>query len=1179
MDGEDCEKSGGVFDLFAKIYIFVHYHIKCQYLVNKSMRNALKNLLLAVAALLAGVAAFAQVTTSSMSGRITDPSGPVPGATVVAVHQPTGAQFYAVTDASGYYRLNNIAAGGPYKVTVACMGYADAVYEGVSVALSDNLVLDTVLAEESFTLEGVVVSAEGRTSNMRSDRAGAITSLSSKEILDVPTVSRSMNDLLKLTPQAFVSGTKTYIGGGSYRDSYVTVDGAAFNNAFGIGSNLPAGGSPISLDALDQVAIAITPYDVRQSGFTGGGINATTKSGTNSFAGTAYVFFKNQNMQGEQVRDYDRLNIAKSHYLMYGASVGGPIVKDKLFFFLNVEADRSVEPGPTRMLSQRTLDANNKLVDSGTVFTDGKDGYARPSAIVMDAIQKTLRDKWGYDPGAYSGYNMAVPSLKILGRLDWNISRNHRMNLRYSMVRSKYNSAPSTSTTGFANSGFSAHSATSMYALYFQNARYYQEQNHTSVAGELNSRFLDGKLNNVFRVSYSHQYEPRSMDGGYFPFVDLVVNGDIYTTFGTEAFSYGNLRDVSTIIGTDELTLNLGRHNLLFGAQFEYDITKNGFQRMGAGAYEFDFDTEQDLYDAAVNNTLFNNPQQFVITHGNNATFAQEFPRFTFMQAAAYLQDDISISDRFKLSAGIRFELPFYPSLAFNRNARVEEATFAATQNNPSGKYNTVDLPKARLAVSPRIGFNWDIMGNRVLVLRGGTGLFVGRIPFVWIVAQSGDAGVLQTTVTRQQSKGQDIPKIGNNRNDILAQLYPDGYSAEAAGLNLTSITLMDPQLVNPSSWKSSLALDANIPGGWMASLEGVYKKDINPVNVKNIGIKAPTYLTEVPDIASRPYYNNGSHDSQISNAYLLHNVTNPSLWGYYYSLTAKVEKKTPWQGLTGSLAYTYSESKVVNDGVGDQLYSVWSSHVAKNGANAIELGYASYVMPHRVIGTINWTKDYYKFFGTSITLSYYGGPTSRANACYYGSNSILGTGAYNYDLIDVPSYQNIFGPDAWKFSAYDVKDANGNVVFHYSEEAQKQDLWAYIQQDPYLSKHTGKVVERNGMVGPWVHRFDLQIRQNFYFYTGAKHHKHTIQLGMDIENFGNFLSPYWGNTWTINAGDGYGNVNPLTLTNAQAVYTTGAKPVFQFRPNGTKKLTETYSIANSLGSTWSMIISARYIF
>ncbi len=1129
------------------------------------MRNAMKSLMLTCIAMLASIVAFAQVTTSSMSGRITDEAGPVVGATVVAVHQPTGSQFYAVTDAKGYYRLNNITAGGPYTVTVACMGYADAVFKDITVALSDNLVLDTTLAEETLTLEGVVVSAEGRTSNMRSDRAGAITSLSGKEILAVPSISRSMNDLLKLTPQAYVNGGKTYIGGGSYRDSYVTVDGAAFNNAFGIGSNLPAGGSPISLDALDQVAIAITPYDVRQSGFTGGGINAITKSGTNQVTGTAYVFFRNQDMKGTEVADYEPLTLTTSRYLMYGASVGGPIVKDKLFFFLNVEADRSVTPAPSHFLSDRYVDDAGSLKDTpgGRRFVNGKDGVDRPSAVVLDAIANTLRENWGYDPGPYSGYNDAVPSLKVLARLDWNIGRNHKLNLRYSMVNSKSVINTSPSTTGFGKSPFysSSGGVQSSYARLFKNSRYYSEENHYSIAGELNSRFLEGKLNNALRVTYSHQYEPRSVDGGYFPASYLVVEDAIYTVVGYEAFSYGNLRDVSTIVGTDELTFSLGRHNLLLGAQFEYDNTKNGFQRMGAGAYEFDFQSEQELYDAAINNTLFDNPAQFAITHGNNSTFSQEYPNFTFMQGAAYLQDDINVSDRFKLSAGIRLEVPWYPSLDFNRNLRVEEGTFAPTKNNPSGKYTTVDLPKDRLTLSPSIGFNWDILGNRSVVLRGGTGIFVGRIPFVWIVAQAGDSGVLQTTVTRQASKGETVPALKASRDEILAQIYPNGFSPEAAGLNLTSITLMDSQLSNPSSWKSSLALDVAIPGGWMASVEGVYKKDINPVTVSNLGFKAPSRLTEVPDIVARPYYNNGSYDSQIGNVYLLHNVTNPALWGYYYSVTAKLEKKNPWHGLTGYISYTHSDARVVNDGVGDQLYSVWSALVGTNGANSTELGYASYVMPHRVMGNISWVKDYYKYFGTTVSLNYFGGPSYRSNQCYDGS--VVGLSGNANDLIDIPTYEDLFGPNGWKF-----KD-NGD----YDAESQRLDFWAYIQSNPYLRNHVGQVFERNAMVSPWVHRFDLQLRQNFYFFTGAKQHKHTIQLGMDIENVGNMFSPYWGNAY------GLAKTTPLKMVNSAEVYTTGAKPEFQFQKNGDSRLTEPYYVSRSFSSTWSMIVSARYIF
>ena len=1149
------------------------------------MKKLLTYLLPILSAVLVSFAASAQVTTSSMSGKVTDASGVLPGAAVVAVHQPTGSQFYSVTDSKGYYRLNNIMAGGPYVVTYSCMGYTTQSITDINVALSDNFVLDVQMDEESLQLEAVTVSAESRTSNMRSDRAGALTALNSQEIMKLPTVSRSMNDILKQTPQAYVSGTKTYIGGGSYRDSYVTVDGAAMNNAFGIGSNLPAGGSPISLDALDQVAIAITPFDVRQSGFTGGGINATTKSGTNEVHATAYGYFQNQDMQGYKVGD-NEITKNDSRYLMYGASVGGPIIKDKLFFFINVEADKSISPGPTRKLSERTVGADGKLVDSGTVYTDGNDGYCFPSTVVMDAIGDFLRSEYGYEPGLYTGYSAETPSLKVLARIDWNINQNHKFNIRYNMVNSKYASAPSTSTTGFGNSGFSTSSCSSMYAAYFQNARYYQEQNFSSIAGELNSRFLDGRLNNMLRVAYSHQYEPRSVDGGYFPFVDLVVNdvnGDgkthIYTTFGTEAFSFGNLRDVGTLTATDELTIDTGIHSILLGLGIEADNTKNGFQRMGAGAYVYSFANEQAIYDACMNKTLLQNPDQFAITHGNNSAFAQEYPSFNFGQASAYIQDNMNLSDRFKLTAGLRLELPFYPSLENNYNERVSQASFAPTVSNPSGRYDTTVLPRPTVTFSPRIGFNWDILGNRKLVARGGTGIFVGRIPFVWIVGQAGDAGVLQTTVTRQTVNGDTLPTIGTDRNAILEQVYPSGFSAVAAGQNLTSITLMDNRLQNPTTWKSSLAIDAVLPGGIKASVEGIYKKDIIDVTLTNIGLKAPTSLQSVPDIAARPYYNNGYYDSQITDAYLINSLMNPT--GSYASVTAKLEKQN-WHGLNASLAYTYSHAMVLNDGVGDQPGSAWKGLITARGTNNPELGYASYVMPHRVIGNLSYSVDYAKFFGTTIGVAYYGGPTNRGSVDYV--LNCFGDGAYNYTLIDIPELADLKGAEGWgagewKFKDFTTKNDAGETVVTYSAADQCEDFWTYIQNDKYLRNHCGEVAMRNSLIGPWVNRFDVKINQNFYFFTGANHRRHTLQLGVDIENFGNMLNPNWGNVWSVNAGDGYGNAIPVSLTNAPAVYTTGADPVFQYQKNGSSILETPFSKAISTSSTWEMILSLRYIF
>ena len=1131
------------------------------------MKQTIKCLFAAFAAMLVGVVSFAQVTTASISGKVTDAQGALQGVAVVAVHEPTGAQFYAITDASGYFYLTNITAGGPYNVKVSCLGYKDVTYTGISVALSDNYVINPTMSEESMSLDAVTVSAEGKNSNMRSDRAGAITSLGVKEISELPTITRSLNDVLAMTPQAYVSGSNAYIGGGNYRQSYVTVDGAAFNNAFGIGSNLPASGSPISLDAIEQVAVSITPYDVRQSGFTGGGINAVTRSGTNEVKVTAYGYFKNQDMEGHQVADYKPLSKTDNHYLMYGASVGAPIIKDKLFIFLNVEADRSVAPGPTRRLASDMIVQDGKLVanpDGGEAFTNGNDGVARPHAGVLDAIAGYLKEKYNYDPGAYLGYNTETPSLKLLARIDWNINKNHRLNVRYSMTNSKYASDPSGSSSGLPNSNYLKQKRTSMYALYFQNARYYQEQNFSSVAAELNSRFLDGKLNNTLRVSYSHQYEPRSVEGGYFPFVDIGVGGTSYTTFGTEIFSYGNLRDVNTVIATDEISYNIGRHSIIGGLQFEYNMTKNGFQRMGAGAYQFNFESEQEILDRIAAGTLFDNPGQFAITHGNNTSYAQEFPRFEYEQLSFYVQDNINVSNNFKLSAGLRFEVPFYPSLDFNYNERVSQATFAPVNGN-DGKYDTRNLPKARLSVSPRIGFNWDITGDRKYVLRGGTGIFVGRMPFVWIVAQAGDAGVLQTTVGRLASEGQTIPTISNDRNAILNQIYPDGFTPSAAGQNISSITLIDNNLRNNMVWKSSLAFDVMLPGDILASVEGIYNKDMYPTVMTNIALKSPTKIE-----GGRAYYGNGYYDSQITNAYLVTNENDPKNWGYYYSITAKLEKSF-WKGLRGSIAYTFSEAKNLNDGIGDQVYSAWGNLINANGANARELGYASYVMPHRIVGNVSYTRDYGKYFGTSVALSYYGGPQSRGSFIY--DTNILGDGAYASTLISIPTYDDLFGENPWKFKEY--TDKAGNV---YTAEDQAKDLWAFIQQDDYLKKNTGKIAERNGAVSPWAHRFDFKINQNFYFFTGANQRKHTIQLGLDIQNIGNMFNPHWGNEWSICAYN-YGNSYLMSLTNPQEAFVQGKAPVYQFCTDGSDRIKETYSKYNSFSSTWEMIFSLRYIF
>ncbi|MFV0376309.1 MAG: TonB-dependent receptor domain-containing protein [Mangrovibacterium sp.] len=1098
------------------------------------MKTLLRNYTLLLLLLVGYTSAMAQVTTSGLSGLVSDKGGEVlPGATVVAVHQPSGTQYGTVTNAEGRYVINGMRPGGPYTVNVSFIGYSTSSFTGITLVLGDNLNLNAGLTESSVDVAEIQVVGSAE-SNMRSDRAGAITNLSTRQISEVPTVSRSVNDLIRLTPQANINSNGANIGGGNYRQSFVTVDGAAFNNAFGIGQNLPAGGSPISLDALDQISISVTPYDVRQSGFTGASINAVTRSGDNEFRGSVYTLLNNESFKGNKVGDID-FTKSESEYKLYGFRLGGPIIKDKLFFFVNYEKEESVEPGPARVAAT-----------TSNPYTDGSDNIARPTETQMNTIRDYLINNYQYNPGAYQGYSSESPGSKLFARIDWNINANHKFNIRYSDTKAKSPSNPSTSTSGLANRNFTTNTRTAMTAMWFENARYYTETNFSSLAGELNSRLAGGKVTNLLRVSYSHQNEPRSYDGGAFPFVDIVEDGNILTSFGTELFSYGNLRDVKTTNITDELSWSTNKHSFLFGVQFESNTTKNGFQRFGSGYYQF------NSWDDFVSDS----PNQFAITHSLNSDFSQAYPTFKFKQLSLYFQDEIALTERFKLQAGLRVELPFFPWLDVYNEQVANTELSAGDYNNPSltTHYNTNNLPDTKLMASPRIGFNYDLTGNRSLVLRGGSGLFTGRIPFVWVVSQAGDAGVLQTTYTATAANGKTIPSFQADRNGILNELYPNGVSASTA--SITSVTLMDPDLKMPQTWKTSLALDARLPNKLNLSLEGIYNKDINPSVVTNVGLK-PGTMSNISNYAdNRPYYNQ-FYDATLRNAYLL---TNAEKEGHYLSLTAKVDKSFNF-GLNAMVAYTYSAAKNVTDGVGDQVASAW--YVPNNimGANRQELSYASFVMPHRVIGSLSYRAEYLKHFATTVSIFYEGGPSNRLSYTY--TSAVLGDGGA-YNMIYVPKTK-----DELTFKDYTYKDADG-VTQTYSASTQADDFWAFVNSNDYLKDRKGKYAERNGAVYPWSHTFDLKVVQDIFTNVAGK--RNTIQVGLDIKNFGNLLNSKWGAQYS------YTQNAVLKLTNTNA-FRNSEVPVYNFVRNGVNTLDNDYTKTIGYSSTYSMQLTLRYIF
>ena len=1089
----------------------------------------------------------AQVTTSSMSGNVTDAGkAPLVGATVVVEHVPSGTRYGVAVDSKGNYRIYNLRPGGPYKVSFSMIGYQPVEKTGIQLPLGENYLCDAQLNEEAVGLDAVIVAVDGKNSVMNTERAGAVTSIDRAAIAATPTVSRSMNDVMRLSPQSFtLPRTGFAVGGGNFRQSYVTVDGAAFNNAFGIGENLPAGGLPISLDALEQISVSVTPFDVRQSGFTGGAINAVTRSGDNEFRGSFYTYLTNSNLRGDKIGS-ERLSVDKAQDYTYGITLGGPIVKNKLFFFVNGEYNDILAAGSDRLARP----------DDKTAWGSGTN-FNRPLVADMDKMRSFLIDKYGYDPGIYQGYSTDIPGYKILARLDWNINANNHLNVRFSRTATKTADSPSTSrnpmTTndifpGNKGAGVGAgQSISSNYmGLFFKNSCYYQEENFTSVAAEWNARWLDGRLNNTLRFTYSNQNDPRSYDGGAFPTVEILKDGAGYMYFGTEFFTEGNLRKVNTFVVTDEFSYNTGINNLIFGLQYEHNQAENGYMQGANGYYVF------DSMESFMNGSK---PSAFGITHSNSPDLSQFIAKMKYAQYSAYVQDEINFSRNFKMTAGVRFEIPVYPSLKNNYNAAYEKLNFGGRH------YSTDQVPGARLTMSPRVGFNWDLTGERKYILRGGTGYFVGRLPFVWLVSAVGNSGVGQTQYL-VNTVGPDtvVPDFHTNVNDIFKDIYPNGFNGNEP--TAPSIpTIIDKNLKMPATWKSSLAMDIKLPGDVDLTVEGVYSRDYHAATVVNKNIYANGYI-KLTDNDIRTKYS--GYNSQgcyyITNSDEgLHNSA-----ARYYSINTQLHKSF-WFGLDVLASYTYSNAKSYNDGLGSQVTSAYRTNTySVNGVNDRELGYGTYVTPHRVLISVNYRKAYAKHFATAIGLLYEGSQIASTGGYFYSrysytfSGNVVGDGGAN-NLLYIPSDRNEL--DTWNF--VDITDKDSGKVT-YSAKDQRDDFWTFIEKDDYLKGCKGKYTERGGATAPWHSQLDLKFRQEFFIKTKGGY-RNAIVFGVDIQNFANLLNSEWGNYKTVN-------------TTAPIAYKDG---VFSTNKVGAKRLSEieTFSTFNNLYSTYRVMFSVAYKF
>jgi len=1082
----------------------------------------------------------AQITTSSVTGNVIDAATkePLVGASIIATHTPSGTKYTALSSKSGEFTIHDMRIGGPYVVVVSFVGFESVTFDDVILKLAEPFLLEVTLNKKAGTLENVIVSTTKRNPILNSSRTGAMTNIGVRDIQNLPSINRSVNDFTRLTPQA--NGTS--IGGGNYRQNNFTIDGADFNNSFGIGQNLPANGSPISIDAIDEISVNVTPYDVRQSGFIGSAINAVTRSGTNQFQGSLYHYFRDQNQQGNQVNKTVFVKPA-FEFKQYGGRLGGPIIKNKLFFFVNYETDNQPKQIQSRFAATSTAP-----------YGPANPNVARPTATELADISSFLKTNYNYDTGPYDNYSTEIIRKKFVARIDWNINSKHKFNMRYSQVEGSEPTAPSTSTSGTGNSFTAGKGRTDDNALWFSNSQYLQGANFYSFAAELNSKF--GKLSNTLRGTYTYQNDSRESPSQQFPFVDILKDGSPFTSFGYELFSYGNLRKVKMYSFVDNLNWRSGANNWTVGAQVDWSETINGFQRFGLGYFRF------NSWDDFKNGVR---PTDYALTYSLEKGFAQAFPTFRFMQYSAYGQDEIAINKKFKLTLGLRLDQPTYPEIdEVKTHPIVATLTFANGLN-----LNTGNLPKKSLMFSPRAGFNYDIYGNRSLQIRGGTGIFTGKVPFVWIVSQVGDAGMLQVTQSWNNTTANPNAFTGAFNPDPAA--YRPSTVPVAGSVVPSGISVFDNEFKFPRTWKSSLAIDTKLPWNMIFTLEGIVNKDLKSTYFQNVNLVTPQPLLVAGYPDNRPIYpvnnqqkfinpltNAGLPSSAGTSAFNAIYVTNTKR-GTYASLTAKIDKQFR-NGFGASLGYIKTFANNLFDGGGDQPLSAWQGTATYNTPNTPTLSYAGYTVPDRLVASFTLRREYFKHFATTISMLYSGSIDYRFSYVY--GADFNRDGFNGNDLIYIPK-----DPSEITFSAFTYP--NG---VNYSAAEQSALFFKYIDQDKYLRAHKGQYAERNGSQAPWRNQVDVKIMQDLFMNVGKT--KNTLQLTLDIFNFGNMINPNWGKLRSINAS------SVLVPTNQNSLVPGGSvKPTFRLATDRNNPVTDTFRDNVSVFSTYYMQMGIRYIF
>ena len=1066
----------------------------------------------------------AQVTTSSMSGQVTDAEGAVIGATVIATHTPSGTTYGAKTNSEGRYSMNGMRVGGPYTVIITYLGYGKSTINNITLSLGENYPLNVVLSVEASNLNEVLVT--GSRTKFTTEKTGAVTNITNTQIASLPTVSRNITDITRLSPYG---GNGMSFGGTDGRTANFTVDGANFNNNFGLSSSLPGGGSPISIEAIEELQVVITPYDVRQTNFIGGGVNAITKSGTNTFKGSAFVFHRNENLRGDAVngnqiagaRDIDRNTT-------YGFTFGGPIIKNKLFFFINGEMAKT----PTVV---------NRWKASTDGVADANNYISRTTESDLKTVSDFMKTKYGYETGSYTNFPADEGNNKLLARLDWNITNNHRLALRYNYTKNRYWSSPNASSMDGGTRMSEARM--SQASMSFANSMYSMDNIVHSFSADLNSRLSDN-LSNQFLATFSKLDDIRGSNSEEFPFIDILKDGQAYISLGYELFTWNNGVHNDALNIKDEIIYYSGNHKIVGGIAYEYKMADNAYMRNGTGYYRYS--SLDDFLTGAA-------PEIVNLTYGYDGE-ANPAARVRTNKIGAYAQDDWSVTDNFKLTYGVRVD-----GLMFNNDDLITNNAILALDY--SGRHiDTGKWPATNIIFSPRIGFVWDTFGDKSMKVRGGTGLFSGNLPLVFFTNMPTNGGMVQyqaqINAANATKKGFTMDefagglvtdangKVTTNAlyNKLITLGYPSTISP-ADGTVPSAIAAVDPDFKMPEVWKTSIAIDYSFKTSFPFSVtaEGIFNKTINGVSISDWSIPSVGGFARFNGVDNRPIYPTVYRNG--AKAFVLENTSRGYGWTANITLNAQPAK---WMNLMA--AYTHTVAKDITGMPGSNAESAFTYVPTVEGPNNIKLHNSQYTTPDRLVASITAHDK----SGNHYSVIYEGWK-GGANYSFMTVNDINGDG-YNYDAIYVPTDGEV-----------------ANNEFRFVSEDDKTRFMDYVHADSYLKNQQGKYAEAYSVYSPWVNRVDLSYKHDFVVKT--KNTKNTLQLSFDVKNVMNLFNSSWGVAKYLNPEIG-SEARILKYEGVDAEgYATFSTPA------SIKGNTETFTPSYSLGQTWYALVGVKYIF